>query len=164
MKNYLSAMLQSVFFWLRKNDREWLENMIYESHSAEETFEIGRKIGMEALPGTIICLDGDLGTGKTVFTKGVAAGLGITEPVVSPTFTVVQIYEEGRLPLYHFDVYRIDDPDEMEEIGYRDYFYGEGITIIEWSELIAEIIPEDAKRIVITKDTSKGFDYRQISM
>lgn len=138
--------------------------MVYETHSAEETFELGRSIGTKAQPGTIICLDGDLGTGKTVFTKGVAAGLGITEPVVSPTFTVVQIYEEGRMPLYHFDVYRIDDPDEMEEIGYRDYFYGDGITIIEWSELIAELIPDDAVRIVITKNTDIGFDYRRIEV
>lgn len=138
--------------------------MVYETHSAEETFELGRNIGMKAQPGTIICLDGDLGTGKTVFTKGVAAGIGVTEPVVSPTFTVVQIYEEGRMPLYHFDVYRIDDPDEMEEIGYRDCFYGDGITIIEWSDLIAELIPEDAVRIVITKNTDIGFDYRKIEI
>ena len=137
---------------------------LIESHSAEDTFEIGRKIGLEVRPGTVICLNGDLGTGKTVFTKGVAAGLGITEPVVSPTFTVVQIYEEGRLPLYHFDVYRIDDPDEMEEIGYRDYFYGDGVAIIEWSDLIAELIPDDAVRVTFEKDTSKGFDYRRITV
>lgn len=138
--------------------------MLTESNSAEETFEAGRKMGLDAKPGTVICLSGDLGTGKTVFTKGVAAGLGITEPVVSPTFTVVQIYEEGRLPLYHFDVYRIDDPGEMEEIGYRDYFYGDGVTIIEWPELIEELIPRDAVRVTITKDTSRGFDYRRIEV
>lgn len=136
---------------------------IFESFSAQDTFEYGRRIGEAVSPGSVICLDGDLGTGKTVFTKGVAAGLWITEPVVSPTFTIVQIYEEGRIPLYHFDVYRIDDPDEMEEIGYREYFYGDGVTIIEWSELIAELIPSDAVRITIKKDTSKGFDYRIIS-
>ena len=138
--------------------------MLIETHSAEETFEAGRKMGLEVKPGTIICLNGDLGTGKTVFTKGVAAGLGITEPVVSPTFTVVQIYEEGRLPLYHFDVYRIDDPDEMEEIGYRDYFYGDGVAIIEWSDLIGELIPDEAVRVTIRKDPSQGFDYRKISI
>lgn len=138
--------------------------MIKETHSAEETFEFGRELGLQAKPGLVICLDGDLGTGKTVFTKGFAAGLGIKEPVVSPTFTVLQIYEEGRLPLYHFDVYRIDDPYEMEEIGYRDYFYGEGVTIIEWSELIGELIPEDAVRISIVKDTSVSFDYRKITV
>ena len=144
--------------------KEEKRNMLIETHSAEETFEVGRKMGQEVKPGTIICLNGDLGTGKTVFTKGVAAGLGITEPVVSPTFTVVQIYEEGRLPLYHFDVYRIDDPDEMEEIGYRDYFYGGGVAIIEWSDLIAELIPRDAVRVTIEKDTAKGFDYRRITV
>ena len=138
--------------------------MTVETFSAAETFELGRRMGTEALPGQIICLDGDLGTGKTVFTKGIAAGLGITEPVVSPTFTVVQMYEEGRLPLYHFDVYRIDDPDEMEEIGYRDYFFGGGLTIIEWSELIAELIPADAVRVTIAKDPQKGFDYRRINI
>ena len=136
--------------------------MIYESNSAQETFDFGAELGRKAVPGQIICLDGDLGTGKTVLTKGIAAGLGIDEPVVSPTFTIVQIYEQGRLPLYHFDVYRIDDPDEMEEIGYREYFYGNGLTIIEWSELIADILPEDAMRIKIYKDPAKGFDYRRI--
>ncbi|MCR5684754.1 MAG: tRNA (adenosine(37)-N6)-threonylcarbamoyltransferase complex ATPase subunit type 1 TsaE [Lachnospiraceae bacterium] len=136
--------------------------MVYESNSAEETFEIGRRLGANAQAGQIICLDGDLGTGKTVLTKGIAAGLGITEPVVSPTFTIIQIYEGGRLPLYHFDVYRIDDPDEMEEIGYRDYFYGAGLTIIEWSKLIDELIPEDAVKVSLYKDASAGFDYRRI--
>ena len=138
--------------------------MIFESSSAAETFEFGRKLGEEAVPGQIICLDGDLGTGKTVLTKGIAAGLGIEEPVVSPTFTIVQIYEQGRMPLYHFDVYRIDDPEEMEEIGYREYFYGSGLTIIEWSDLISDIIPKDAVRIRIFKDSEKGFDYRRITM
>lgn len=147
-----------------KQDKHSLEElrMIYESNSAQETFDFGAELGRKAVPGQIICLDGDLGTGKTVLTKGIAAGLGIDEPVVSPTFTIVQIYEQGRLPLYHFDVYRIDDPDEMEEIGYREYFYGSGLTIIEWSELIADILPKDAMRIKIYKDPAKGFDYRRI--
>ena len=136
--------------------------MYFESNSAQETFDFGAELGRKAFPGQIICLDGDLGTGKTVLTKGIAAGLGIDEPVVSPTFTIIQIYEQGRMPLYHFDVYRIDDPDEMEEIGYREYFYGDGLTIIEWSELIGDMIPEDAMRIRIVKDPSKGFDYRKI--
>lgn len=137
---------------------------IVESNSAAETLALGRSIAAEAQPGSIICLDGDLGTGKTVFTKGIAEGLGITEPVCSPTFTVVQIYEEGRMPLYHFDVYRIDDPDEMEEIGFRDYFYGDGLTIIEWSDLIGELIPPEAMRIRIEKDPARGFDYRRITI
>ena len=138
--------------------------MVYESNSAQETFDFGVQLGKGALPGQVICLDGDLGTGKTVLTKGIAAGLGIEEPVVSPTFTIMQIYDQGRLPLYHFDVYRIDDPDEMEEIGYREYFYGSGVTIIEWSELIADILPQDAVRIRILKDSDKGFDYRRIEV
>lgn len=129
-----------------------------------ETFELGKKLGCEAKPGMIICLNGDLGTGKTVFTQGFAAGLGITEPVSSPTFTIVQVYEEGRLPLYHFDVYRIGDPEEMEEIGYEDYFYGEGVSLIEWSELIEELIPEEAAGVLIEKDLSRGFDYRRITL
>ncbi|MDO5410829.1 MAG: tRNA (adenosine(37)-N6)-threonylcarbamoyltransferase complex ATPase subunit type 1 TsaE [Lachnospiraceae bacterium] len=136
---------------------------VYESSGPGETFEMGRKLGSLAQPGQIICLNGDLGTGKTVFTQGFAAGLEITEPVSSPTFTIVQVYEEGRLPLYHFDVYRIGDPEEMEEIGYEDYFYGDGVCLIEWSELIEELIPEEAMSILIEKELSKGFDYRRIT-
>ena len=137
---------------------------VYETGSPEETFELGRKLGIEAVPGMIICLNGDLGTGKTVFTQGFAAGLVIDEPVCSPTFTIVQVYEEGRLPLYHFDVYRIGDPEEMEEIGYEDYFFGEGVCLIEWSELIEELIPEDAASVLIEKDLSRGTDYRRITV
>ena len=115
--------------------------MVIETHDPEETFEVGRTIGMNAKPGQIYTLTGDLGVGKTVFTQGVAAGLGITEPVNSPTFTIIQEYEDGRLPFYHFDVYRIGDLEEMEEIGYDDYFFGQGICLIEWAELIEEILP-----------------------
>lgn len=138
--------------------------MVYESESAKETFLLGRRIGQEAKPGQIYTLTGDLGTGKTVFTQGVADGLGITEPVNSPTFTIVQIYESGRLPFYHFDVYRIEDVEEMEEIGYEDCFYGEGICLIEWAELIGEILPKDCISIRIEKDLSRGFDYRRITI
>lgn len=138
------------------------KSMIIDSFSTQDTFQFGKKIGEEAKPGDIICLDGDLGTGKTVFTQGVAAGLGITEPVSSPTFTIVQVYEEGRIPLYHFDVYRIADIEEMEEIGYDDYFFGRGVCLIEWSELIRELLPEKVSRITIEKDLDKGFDYRRI--
>lgn len=136
---------------------------VYESFTPSETFELGRKLGSCAKPGMIICLNGDLGTGKTVFTQGFAAGLGITEPVSSPTFTIVQVYEEGHLPLYHFDVYRIADPEEMEEIGYEDYFYGAGVCLVEWSELIEELIPEDAMSVLIEKDLERGFDFRRIT-
>ena len=123
--------------------------MVIETWSPKETFAIGEKIGREAAPGQVYTLNGDLGVGKTVFTQGVAAGLGIKEPVNSPTFTIVQVYEEGRLPFYHFDVYRIGDIEEMEEIGYEDYFYGEGLCMIEWAQLIEEIIPENARHITI---------------
>lgn len=137
---------------------------VYETMSPAETFDLGKKLGSTAKPGMIICLNGDLGAGKTVFTQGFAAGLDITEPVSSPTFTIVQVYEEGRLPLYHFDVYRIGDPEEMDEIGYEDYFYGEGVSLIEWSELIEELIPGEAMGVLIEKDLSRGFDYRRITL
>ena len=138
--------------------------MIIETHDPEETFEVGRKIGMKAKPGQIYTLTGDLGVGKTVFTQGVAAGLGITEPVNSPTFTIIQEYEDGRLPFYHFDVYRIADLGEMEEIGYDDYFFGQGICLIEWAELIEEILPEKRIEVTIEKDLEKGFEYRKITI
>lgn len=133
-----------------------------ETNSPEETFAVGRKLGLCAQPGAVYTLNGALGVGKTVFTQGLAAGLGITEHVNSPTFTIVQIYENGRLPFYHFDVYRIGDIAEMDEIGYEDYFYGNGVCIIEWAELIAELIPEKAVNITIEKNLEKGFDYRKI--
>ena len=138
--------------------------VIIETKNPEETFALGQEIGRNAKPGQVYTLTGDLGVGKTVFTQGVAAGLGITEPVNSPTFTIVQVYEEGRLPFYHFDVYRIGDIEEMEEIGYDDYFFGGGICLIEWAELIEEILPEDRISITIEKDLSKGFDYRRITI
>ncbi len=137
---------------------------VIESSFPQETFAIGEQIGREAQPGQVYTLIGDLGVGKTVFTQGVAKGLGITEPVNSPTFTIVQIYEEGRLPFYHFDVYRIGDVEEMEEIGYEDCFYGEGICLIEWANLIEEILPEHYIQITIEKDLEKGFDYRRITV
>lgn len=136
--------------------------MIFESNSAEDTFAFGQKLGREAVPGAIICLDGDLGVGKTVFTQGFAAGLGIDDYVNSPTFNIVKEYEGGRLPLYHFDVYRIGDPSEMEEIGYEDYFYGQGVSIIEWPGQIEELLPKEARWVRIRKDLTKGFDYRRI--
>lgn len=138
--------------------------MIIETNSARETFVLGEKIGKSALPGQIYTLSGDLGVGKTVFTQGVAKGIGITEPVSSPTFTIVQEYEEGRMPFYHFDVYRIGDIEEMEEIGYDDYFFGEGICLIEWAELIREILPKNRIAVTIEKEPEKGFDYRRIAI
>ncbi len=138
--------------------------MVIETRSPEETFQFGEKLGREAKPGQIYTLNGDLGTGKTVFTQGFAAGLGITEPVNSPTFTIVQIYEEGRMPFYHFDVYRIGDVEEMDEIGYEDCFYGEGVCLIEWAELIEEILPEHVIAVTIEKDLEQGFDYIKITL
>ena len=137
---------------------------VIDSLCAKDTYELGEKIGQMAKPGMVISLTGDLGVGKTVFTQGLAKGLGIEEPVNSPTFTIVQVYEEGRLPLYHFDVYRIGDIEEMDEIGYEDYFYGEGVCLIEWADLIREILPEQMCRVTIEKDLEKGFDYRKITL
>ncbi len=135
---------------------------VLETYSAEETFAYGKSFGERVQSGQVCTLIGDLGVGKTVFTQGVAAGLGISEPVNSPTFTILQIYEEGRLPFYHFDVYRIGDVEEMEEIGYEDCFYAEGVCLIEWADLVAEIIPQRHTRITIEKDLTKGFAYRRI--
>ncbi|MBP3452066.1 MAG: tRNA (adenosine(37)-N6)-threonylcarbamoyltransferase complex ATPase subunit type 1 TsaE [Agathobacter sp.] len=137
---------------------------IIESFSPEDTLELGRKMGKEAQPGEVYTLIGDLGVGKTVFTQGIADGLEIGESICSPTFTIVQVYEEGRMPFYHFDVYRIGDIEEMDEIGYEDYFYGEGLCMIEWANLIEEILPPIYKEITIEKDLEKGFDYRKITI
>lgn len=138
--------------------------VIYETEKPEETFELGRRMGLKAVPGAVYCLEGDLGVGKTVFTQGFAQRLGVGGPVNSPTFTILQQYEDGRMPLYHFDVYRIGDVEEMEEIGYEDCFFGEGVCLIEWPSLIREILPEDAVWIRIGKDPNRGFDYRKITV
>lgn len=135
---------------------------IIETYNAEETYELGKRLGENAAPGQLYALIGDLGVGKTVFTQGFAAGLRITEPVNSPTFTILQVYEEGRMPFYHFDVYRIEEAEEMEEIGYEEYFYGDGVCLVEWANLIEEILPKEHIRVVIEKDLSSGFDYRTI--
>ncbi len=137
---------------------------VYESFSAEDTYRLGERIAKEAKAGSVYCLDGNLGTGKTVFTQGFAAGLGIAGPVNSPTFTILQVYEDGRLPLYHFDVYRIEDPEELYEVGIDDYFYGEGVCLVEWANMIEELIPAEAVHIVIEKDLQKGFDYRRVTV
>ena len=138
--------------------------MIIETRSAQETYQLGVDIGRRAKAGQVYTMVGDLGVGKTVFTKGMAVGLGITEPISSPTFTIVQVYDEGTLPFYHFDVYRIGDISEMDEIGYEDYVYGEGVSLIEWANLIEEILPEQRIEITIEKDLEKGFDYRRITI
>ena len=138
--------------------------MIIETRSAQETFQLGKELGEKAYPGQVFTLTGDLGVGKTVFTQGFAAGLGITEPVNSPTFTIVQVYEEGRLPFYHFDVYRIGDVEEMDEVGFEDYVMGEGVSLIEWANLIEEILPQKRTEITIEKNLEEGFDYRKITV
>jgi len=138
--------------------------MVYETERPEDTFELGKAMGLRAVPGGVYCLEGDLGAGKTVFTQGFAAGLGISGPVNSPTFTILQQYEDGRMPLYHFDAYRIGDVEEMEEIGYEDCFCGEGACLIEWPSLIEQILPREAVWIRIEKDLGKGFDYRRITV
>lgn len=141
-----------------------LHTSIIETASAHETQMVGKKLGEVMAPGALITLNGDLGVGKTVFTKGLAEGLDITEPIVSPTFTILQIYDEGRLPFYHFDVYRIGDPEEMDELGYEEYFFGDGVAVVEWASLIEELIPDDCIRVTIEKDPEKGFDYRKITI
>ena len=138
--------------------------MTVDSFSAQDTFALGQQIGEAAVPGEVYTLTGDLGVGKTVFTQGVAKGLGIKEAVNSPTFTILQVYEEGRLPCYHFYVYRIGCVEEMDEIGYEDYFYGDGVCFIEWADLIEEILPKNCRKITISKDLSKGLDYRKITI
>lgn len=148
---------------MQKQERNRIMKII-ETYSPEETFQAGKRLGEQAGKGQVYCLDGDLGVGKTVFTQGFAKGLGIQSDVNSPTFTIIQQYEEGRLPLYHFDVYRIGDISEMDEIGYEDCFYGEGVCLIEWASLVEENIPETAIEIRIEKDLEKGFDYRKITV
>lgn len=138
--------------------------MVFESHCEKDTYQLGLQVGEDAEAGDIFCLDGDLGVGKTVFTAGFAKGLQIETPICSPTFTILQTYEEGRLPLYHFDVYRIEDPDEMEEIGFDEYAFSGGVCIIEWGRQIEEILPEHTKFVTIEKDLDKGFDYRKITI
>ena len=138
--------------------------MIIETYSEEETLKSAMAFAKNIKPGSIICLDGELGAGKSVFARGFARGLGITEPVTSPTFTLVQIYEGGRLNMYHFDVYRIGDPSEMYDIGYEDYFYSDGVCLVEWASLILELIPDYAIKVSIEKDISKRYDYRKITI
>ena len=136
--------------------------MIIETNSASETLALGEKLGKAAKPGQIYTLNGDLGVGKTVLTQGFAKGLGITEAVNSPTFTIIQEYESGRMPFYHFDVYRIGDIEEMDEVGFEEYVMGDGVSLIEWANLIEEILPENRTEVIIEKDLEKGFDYRKI--
>ena len=146
----------------RQIERAGKHMQIYESRSPEDTLRLGRELAQKAQPGDVIALAGDLGAGKTVFTKGFAEGLGIEEPVNSPTFTILQIYEEGRIPLYHFDVYRIEDAEEMVEVGLDEYLEGNGVCLIEWAGRIADLLPVRTIIVRIEKDLEKGVDYRRI--
>lgn len=138
--------------------------MKIESFSEKDTFETAFRMGAQASAGDIFLLEGELGVGKTVFAKGFAQGLGIEEPITSPTFTIIQEYSQGRIPLYHFDVYRIADVEEMYELGYEGYFFGEGVCLIEWASLIEDILPRECKKILIEKDLQQGFDFRMITI
>ena len=138
--------------------------MTYESNSPEETYKIAYEMGQKAVPGTVIAMSGDLGAGKTLFTQGLAAGLGVKEPVSSPTFTILQIYDSGRLPLYHFDVYRIEEPEEMQEVGFDDYVFGEGVAVIEWAPCVRELLPDEYVEINIYGDDARGADYRRLEI
>ncbi len=138
--------------------------MVIETNSSKETYDCGFRMGQEARQGQIICLEGDLGVGKTVFTQGFADGLGVDEPICSPTFTIIQEYTQGRLPLYHFDVYRLGSCEEMDEIGYEEYFYSDGVCLVEWGNLFPELFPENTTYVRIEKNLDKGFDYRAITI
>lgn len=138
--------------------------MVIETNSSKETYDCGYRMGQEAKPGQIICLEGELGVGKTVFTQGFADGLGVDEPICSPTFTIIQEYTQGRLPLYHFDVYRLGSCEEMDEIGYEEYFYSDGVCLVEWGNLFPELFPENTTYVRIEKNLDKGFDYRAITI
>lgn len=138
--------------------------IVKNSYKAEDTYRIGYELAAEAQPGDVFCLVGDLGVGKTVFSQGFGAGLGIEDSINSPTFTIVQVYDEGRLPFYHFDVYRIADEDELFEIGFEEMTQGDGVSLIEWANLIPGSLPEHYKEIIIEKELEQGFDYRKVTI
>ena len=137
--------------------------MEYCSNSPEETAEFAKKFAERLKPGDVITLDGDLGVGKTAFVQGLAKALGVSEYVSSPTFTIVNCYD-GRLPLYHFDVYRIDDCDEMYEVGYDEYVGGDGVAVIEWADKIADILPVPRYAVTIAKDDTEHDNFRRIKI
>ena len=138
--------------------------MVIETYSAKETFDFGEKLALNEKSGDVFTLEGDLGCGKTVFSQGFAKGLDVKDNICSPTFTIIQEYYSGRLPFYHFDVYRISDVEEMDEVGFDDYVYGDGVCLIEWANIIEEILPKNRIEVVIEKDLEKGFDYRKITV
>lgn len=137
--------------------------MKVEVFSQKETEDLAYDIAKKSKKGSVYCLCGELGTGKTHFSKGFAKGLGISEEITSPTFTIVNEYK-GDMPFYHFDVYRIADIEEMYDIGYEEYIFSDGVCLIEWAELIKDIIPKDAIWITIKKDLTKDENYRLIEV
>ncbi len=137
---------------------------ILDSYSEKDTEAIAEDLARKSAPSDVFALVGDLGVGKTAFAKGFARGLDIDEPIVSPTFTIVQIYEGGKMPLYHFDVYRLGDESEMDEIGYEDCFYGEGVSLVEWADTVRSVMPQKTVWITVEKDLTRGTDYRRITI
>ena len=131
-------------------------NYKFTSKCVEDTLTLAENIESEKFPGMVLCLNGDLGSGKTVFVKGFAASLGIEDNITSPTFTIVKEYTDGRMPLYHFDVYRVSDPDELFNIGIDEYFFGEGVCIVEWADLILDTLPENTKYIYLAYGENEG--------
>ena len=138
--------------------------VVLEALGPEDTFALGKILGGMGMPGQVVTLTGDLGAGKTVFAQGFAGGLGVEGPVNSPTFTILQVYQGGRLPFYHFDVYRIGDIEEMEETGFEDCIYGEGVCLIEWADLIGEILPRERLQVTLEREPEKDFNYRKITI
>lgn len=132
------------------------------THSPEETRELAKKLAPKLSAGDVINLSGDLGAGKTVFTKGLAKGLEIDEPVTSPTFTIIKEYE-GRLPLYHFDVYRLFEPDELDELGVDEYFYGDGVSVVEWGDKVKELLPDVHLEVKMLRLVDENFRRIEIS-
>lgn len=133
-----------------------MEEKILKIKNEEETRAFGLNLARELKPGDVVGLIGDLGTGKTALVKAVALGLGIEELITSPTFTIVQEYESGRIPLYHFDVYRLEDSEELYEIGYEEYFFGKGVCIVEWADLIEDMLPENCLILRIEYGEAEG--------
>ena len=138
--------------------------MIYETCSEGETEKIGEQLAKNAKPGDVFCLKGNLGAGKTVFARGFARGLGISADITSPTFTILNEYQGQKHCLYHFDLYRLKDPGELFGIGYEEYFYGNGVSLVEWPEIAEGLIPEDATLITIEADFDKNPMHRRITI
>jgi len=138
--------------------------MIIETFSSDNTKQVGFNLGKKAKKNDVFCLTGNLGVGKTVFSKGFAQGLLLEEDITSPTFTIVNEYKNGRLPFYHFDVYRLESSDDIFDLGFDEYIFGDGVCLVEWAEIIKEAIPQNAVWVTIEKNLSKGENYRLIKI